>query len=277
MLGKGSKDSRKGRNYAGAVRGPGGFEDIKTVIKTRIPFLVPPLKLARSVMRVTSRMAGAVARRLPIIRSWRSDLLRIRRRAVFNDIYRHNRWLGVTSRSGIGSELEHTARLRQNLSGLLQAYGIRSMLDIPCGDFHWMSHLQLDVDYVGADIVPELVERNQKAFAGERRRFARIDMVDSDLPASDLILCRDGLVHLSNEEALLAIERFKQSGALYLMATTFVDLEANQDIASGQWRPLNMTLPPFRFPAPLTVLLERDATDEYPDKSVALWRMSDLP
>jgi hypothetical protein len=42
---------------------------------------------------------------------------------------------------------------------------------------------------------------------------------------------------------------------------------------------LNLQLPPFNFPAPLR-LIEENCTEDggkYADKSLGLWRLSDLP
>ena len=79
-------------------------------------------------------------------------------RDVFTQIYRTNKWGGNESRSGKGSSLAQTQQVRNALPGLLQAFRIRSMLDLPCGDFQWMKEVDLrGVDYLGADIVPELI------------------------------------------------------------------------------------------------------------------------
>lgn len=37
---------------------------------------------------------------------------------------------------------------------MLKKYSIKSILDIPCGDFSWMKKIELDgIEYIGADIV----------------------------------------------------------------------------------------------------------------------------
>ena len=39
------------------------------------------------------------------------------------------------------------------------------MLDIPCGDFYWMKEVDLkDIEYIGADIVDELIKKNNDKF-----------------------------------------------------------------------------------------------------------------
>jgi hypothetical protein len=71
----------------------------------------------------------------------------------------------------------------------------------------------------------------------------------------------------------------KRSGARWMPTTTFPDGPANRDIEDGNWHVLNFRHAPFLFPAPLTVISEGciEAGGDYTDKSLALWRMADLP
>jgi len=62
------------------------------------------------------------------------------------------------------------------------------------------------------------------------------------------------------------------------LATTFTDHARNDDIATGEWRPLNLDLPPFCFPPPLRVVADGPRPDgTWPDKILALYRLADLP
>ena len=48
---------------------------------------------------------------------------------------------------------------------MLYKYQIKSILDIPCGDFYWMKGLDLkNINYVGADIVAPLIKKNIDQF-----------------------------------------------------------------------------------------------------------------
>ncbi len=206
--------------------------------------------------------------------------LRPRRRdEVFSDIYRGNRWRDEESRSGSGSNLSETRVLRNELPALLASLGAVTLLDAPCGDFHWMSQVDIDgVIYVGVDIVPELIERNRDRFAGPTRSFEVRDVVKGPLPAADVVMCRDCLVHLSFQDAVSALTSIRAGGATYLLATTFPDRKANYDKHTGGWRPLNLCLSPFNLPPPLRLLNERCrvAGGAYADKSLGLWRLADL-
>lgn len=76
-------------------------------------------------------------------------------RDIFSRYWSSNHWRNAESRSGDGSTLAYTARLREQLPLLISRYRVRSMLDLPCGDFNWFRHVELpaSVDYIGADIV----------------------------------------------------------------------------------------------------------------------------
>jgi hypothetical protein len=188
-------------------------------------------------------------------------------------IYHHS-----DSVSGAAATLEETASFRDALPRLVEARSVRSVLDIPCGDFHWMQHVALDVDYTGADIVREIVVENQQHHGGNRRRFVVLDATRDALPGVDLILCRDLLIHLSTRDCRAALANFVASGSRFLLTSHFANRSANPEIVSGDFRPINLCRPPFNFPQPLEVINERSALDgdAFSDRSVALWRLADI-
>ncbi|HVP50440.1 MAG TPA: glycosyltransferase [Candidatus Bathyarchaeia archaeon] len=184
------------------------------------------------------------------------------------------------SRSGPGSSLPSTDEIRQRLPFLIEDLGINSILDAGCGDFHWLQQLRLELDqYVGTDVVPSLIAENQRDFAGPNRRFLALDITWHDLPAADLVLCRDTLVLLSYQDIFRALANFKRSGSRYLLTTTFPGHSENRDASTGAWRPLNLQLPPFSFPEPLRTINEKciEGEGRYSDKSLGLWRIEELP
>lgn len=197
--------------------------------------------------------------------------------ATFAKKFHRHQARHMDSLSGPGSDLAQTAAVRRRLPELLREFNCTSLLDLPCGDFYWMNTLELDVDYVGGDIVAELIARNQRQFQGARRKFLRLDLQQDDLPASGLVLCRDCLVHFSNRDIVLALNNIKRSGSCYLLTTTFIDRDHNRDIVTGKWRPLNLQRPPFGLPAPIEVIDEAHPQPRYRDKRLGLWRIEDIP
>jgi hypothetical protein len=218
------------------------------------------------------------------VSSWRARLTwndpeTERRRRLFAGIFQHNGWGDAESVSGPGSNLARASLFRADLEALVRALKVRTLLDVPCGDFNWLGHFDLALDlYVGADIIPELIARNRARFGSKRRRFLVRDMVCDRLPRADLIFCRDGLVHLSNAEIFATLRNFKRTGSTWLLTNTFVDRSENQDVPTGGWQPLNLQAPPFALPAPASLIDEQclGYGGAYRDKRLALWRLSDV-
>src|SRR5258705_8660567 len=82
---------------------------------------------------------------------------RAERLQVFSEIMRANFWGTKESLSGPGSTSARAAAIRDDFLALVRRLGVRTLLDAPCGDFHWMAALDLPVEhYIGVDIVPAL-------------------------------------------------------------------------------------------------------------------------
>lgn len=197
---------------------------------------------------------------------------------AFRHAYETNLWAGKESPSGSGSSLDQTARLTAALPEICQHLDVRTLLDLPCGDGHWMSTIELPgVHYLGADLLPEIVAR--AATRRPDREFRVLDLTSSTLPAADLVLCRDCLVHLSFQDISRALANLRRAGIPWLLTTTFPGEPSNRDVTTGDWRPVNLEQPPFRFSPPLQLILEgcteRDGL--FADKSLGLWRVAELP
>ena len=87
-------------------------------------------------------------------------------RYVFSKIYKNDLFNSFVSnkesKSGPGSNLEQTAEIMVKIPELIKKYTITSILDLPCGDFYWMSKVDLaDIEYIGGDIVSEIIKNNR--------------------------------------------------------------------------------------------------------------------
>jgi hypothetical protein len=210
-----------------------------------------------------------------VLRDARRALLNLRsRREVFRQIARENSWDGTESVSGPGSSMEATSLLRAALPKLLTTYKCRTLLDIPCGDAYWISRtLTGEINYIGADIVPELVERNRASYPAFGR-FEVIDLVSDELPCVDMIMIRDCFIHLPNRMVSIAIENVKRSDARYVLVSTYPHRADNIDIEIGGFRAIDLEKAPFSLPKPLEVIVETEGIVS--GKSMALWDVKAL-
>ena len=212
--------------------------------------------------------------------AWRAHPATRERRRIFEGIIRENVWGDPESVSGPGSNAARAALFRPAFEALVHDLAVHTLLDIPCGDFNWIGDFDLPIQrYIGADIIPALIAHNRARSHGRRQRFVVADMVCDALPRADLILCRDGLVHLSHNDIFATLKNFKRSRSTWLLTSTFVGHPENIDIATGGWRTLNLQTAPFNFPPPVRMIDEQclGYGGAYRDKRLALWQLEALP
>ena len=200
---------------------------------------------------------------------------------VFTRIYDGHGFGGRESVSGSGSDLENTVVLREELPKLLHELNVQSMIDAPCGDYHWMKELQLNLrSYLGVDIVRPLISANILNYAKHVNNsvvsFRVADITQHELPQADLILCRDCLVHLTFEQGRAALQNFKRTGSKWLLTTTFPDRDTNTEINPGDWRTVNLERWPYFLPKPERLINEgcMEGGGCYQDKALGLWRLN---
>jgi hypothetical protein len=193
----------------------------------------------------------------------------------FTWIYKNNHWSSSESRSGTGSTLKYTANLRKELPNLFSKYSIHRVLDAPCGDFNWMSHLlpSVNIEYIGADIVKPLIENLNNKYSSAKIRFIHCDLVKEIPPQVDLMICRDCLFHMSFQDTKSVLENFIQSKSTYLLTTTHKNMGdsfTNRDISTGDFRCIDLFSKPYNFPTdPLYVIQDWIAPD--PERKMCLW------
>jgi 2-polyprenyl-3-methyl-5-hydroxy-6-metoxy-1,4-benzoquinol methylase len=198
---------------------------------------------------------------------------------IFTEIYKRNWWGDKDTRSGTGSNLMQTKSIIESIPNILKEYKISTILDIPCGDFYWMNNINLNgINYIGADIVKELIELNTGKYESLNISFKKLNLIEDELPKVDLIFCRDCLVHFSFENIYKSIINICNSQSKYFMTTTFIKIEKNVDIETGQWRPINFETHPFHFPKPIKIINEgcTENNNIYSDKSLGLWNINDI-
>jgi len=190
-----------------------------------------------------------------------------------------NRGFGPSkSLSGPGSDDRQTATIKKQIPLLVKQYDFQSFFDVPCGDLYWMKSIVDSLpNYTGADVVLSIINENKKKF---NKNFLHFDITKDRIPDDvDLIFCRDLLVHFPLRSIKEALGNIKRSSAKCLLMTTFINREFRDTSVMGAWRPISFFDPPFNFPAPLEMINEgcSESYPRYMDKTLALWRVEDLP
>lgn len=193
---------------------------------------------------------------------------------LFTDYYHNNFWGNKESVSGAGSTLEYTENIRREIPGLLEQYKIQKFLDAPCGDYNWFQAMKRPngMEYMGGDIVEELIRQNQVKFGDDHTRFFFTDVINDVLPQADLWMCRDCLFHFSYEDIFKTLSNFLRSDIKYILTSIHTECTANADIITGGARQLNLELPPFNLCKP--ILYIDDWIPGYTVRRMGLWERS---
>ncbi len=199
-------------------------------------------------------------------------------KSIFEKYYDDNSWGNNESFSGPGSTIKSTIYVREVIEEVIDRYKIKSIVDSPCGDFNWMQLVNLKkTKYIGYDIVSKIINDNNKKYSCKLKKFKELNIIKNKPLKSDLIFCRDALVHFSNSDIKTTIINFKKSNSKYLLTTTFPNTNENRWIKTGMWRPINLTKEPFNFPRPIAVFCEsRTNKEKVLKKYLGLWELKDI-
>jgi SAM-dependent methyltransferase len=208
-----------------------------------------------------------------------SHLLRPSLNRRFEEIYRRGIWgkreHGHTV-SGLGSELESTETLRRELPGLLDRLGTQTLLDVGCGDFNWLSQIDLKQRYIGVDVVRSVIAENTETYASDpagNRSFLVLDATKEPLPQADTVLCRDVLFHLSFDDAARLLANIAAMKPKFLLTTSDTSVTENTDIISGDFGNINLQRPPYGLPEPQIVIRDNHV---YAGRIIGVWSIDDL-
>jgi len=239
------------------------FYNIKMFILKRYQKFYKSNGLVKSIIKIISTPL-----RLIIKRNYNKNKKNIfshdSSKKKFELIYKSNFWSSKESISGLGSEYKNTINLRNEMVKLIKNYKIESILDAPCGDFNWIKSLiNKNLKYIGGDIVSNLIDQNNKIYKNDNIIFIPLDITSDKLPNSNLMICRDCLIHLSFKNIKLFFENFRNSNINYLLLTSYKLKDSskvikNIDITDGEFREIDLSVYPFNLPEPLFKILDKD-------------------
>lgn len=190
---------------------------------------------------------------------------------VFNTIYTRNAW---GRGSGAGSHPEVTKEYRDFLQKFIALHNIKTIVDAGCGDWQFTRLLDFsNVQYTGYDVAKYVIDANTKEYASDTVNFVQYDGNFNALNSADLLVCKDVLQHLPNENVhnfVSNLPRFK-----YALVTNDIpippDRSENIEITPGDWRPLDLRLDPFCINAEEVLVIKKGELDGTNYKSVLLY------
>lgn len=173
---------------------------------------------------------------------------------VFNSIYKAALW---KNGSGSGSDPTLLSDYISFLQKFFIEHDIKSITDIGCGDWQYMSKLDLSkIKYTGYDVSKYIIEKVKKVYETNNIKFEYYDGDFNKIESADLAICKDVLQHLP----LNYIQNFKNN--LYkfkyaLIVNDFAEISLNTDIKIGECRPLDLRKEPFFLDLEIVHIVKR--------------------
>lgn len=178
---------------------------------------------------------------------------------VMEQIYDQSLWGGkeFDFYSGIGSHDPMMVNIYvKTVTDFLKSHDHKmAICDIGCGDFNIGQHIfKYSKKYFAIDIVEELIERNKIKFKTKNLEFLCLDIANDVLPKADVIIIRQVLQHLSNNEIQQILNRLKT--CKYIILTEHLPVGdfipntnkiASQGIRLKQQSGVDILSAPFNF------------------------------
>jgi hypothetical protein len=119
--------------------------------------------------------------------------------------------------------------------------------------------------------VPDLIKENNMKYSNHQRRFILADIRTYPLPNSDILICRDLLLHLSYKDTFAFLRTFIKSEILFLLTSTDKNDAGyqNRDILTGEFRLIDLFSPPYSFPPDVAYRFD-DFVPPIPPRDVSL-------
>lgn len=193
---------------------------------------------------------------------------------IFTRIFTSNAWGSLETPSGPGSAIDACSGIIRKIPFWIDLYSIKTIVDLGCGDFNWMSQVDLEnVEYDGFDIVREAILAASKHTASNIA-FHHADILNMKIPKADLVICKDVLIHLPDTDALSLLESIRSSGSRLLTSTTSPRWSNlfRCGMKPGEFSPINLGAEPFNLASPLDKV-EVPHKDGNPQKFLALWSL----
>jgi len=168
-------------------------------------------------------------------------------RTAFEDIYKNKTWNDeYCTQSGSGASIECSGDYVEWLKGFIRQQGIKSILDLGCGDFNLMKHLDFaGLNYLGVDIVDFVIEENQNKHGSDDIKFVNDNIIGFNPEKKfDLAIVKDVLQHLPNDKIITFFK--KLNCAKRVLVVNDIG-KKNNDILSGKYRGVNPRKQPFNI------------------------------
>ena len=152
----------------------------------------------------------------------------------FDKVYYENLWTYKNIKSGEGSQgrfLNFSVKLIKKKKYINN----KIVCSIGCGDFNFGRKIfKLSKNYIGIDIVRDLINLNRKKFKSKKLKFEHLNAINGKLPFAEVYIIRQVFQHLKNENIKKILSKIFKAKPLRVIVF--------EDVPKTKFRP-NVDLP----------------------------------
>jgi hypothetical protein len=163
-------------------------------------------------------------------------------RAAFTKVYDENAW----HLDEVKPQPDLLERIAETIKDVIRKYDVTTVTEFGCGFWNYARLIDWQgITYNGYDVAAGPIEFNSKKYGSQNIHFHQL--VDGvQLAPADLVISKDVLQHLPNEDVLHYLSVFKKSFSYMLIFNAAAPADnLNGPIEHGGYRPLRLDLPPF--------------------------------
>jgi hypothetical protein len=163
-------------------------------------------------------------------------------RAAFTKVYDENIW----HLDKVEPRPDIVQRIATKIEDTIRKYDVRTVTEFGCGFWNYANLIDWrGITYNGYDVAAGPIEFNSKKYGSGNVHFHQL--VDGvQLAPADLLISKDVLQHLPNEDVLHYLSVFKESFSYMLILNGAAPVDnLNGPIEHGGYRSIRLDLPPF--------------------------------
>jgi hypothetical protein len=151
---------------------------------------------------------------------------------IFDHIYEKSTWASESTlpKSGPGSTPNNAKNYVEFVQQIISKYKVKSVIDIGHGDWVMWNNYEFEgTSYTGIEISENIHNYVKPKFTSKNKSFLLKDIIqDQILPEGDLIICKDVLQHLNNDNILSLLKLFSNCPLIIICNDFYTSMKFNE-------------------------------------------------